>query len=89
MPFKAAKLPEAETAFFQQLDKIIQAATAENKEERLDYFADQITPTGTPAPSILADDGVTLRLVPGGMIALPANSRIAWSDKRERESFKS
>jgi hypothetical protein len=43
--------------------------------DRLDYFADQITPTGTPTPSILADDGVTLRLVPGGMIALPANSR--------------
>jgi len=29
------KCPEAETVFFQQLDKIIQAATTEKKEERL------------------------------------------------------
>ena len=163
MPFKAVKLPEAETAFFQQLDKIIQAATAEKKEDRLDSIAkfsdllqdatkllakeavniafkkpkrqtlwqrpqwiwtgiivailsvatmslwhlmdkpvslspqpanqqstdrnisvsdrsdlstEQIAPAGRPAPTILADDGVTLRLVPGGTIALPANSGV-------------
>jgi serine/threonine-protein kinase len=160
-PFKTVKLPETETAFFQHLDKIIQAAAAEEKEERLDTagnFTDllqdaisllekdavssasakpkqltllqrpkwiwsgiavailsvasmslwhlmdkpsilspktanqqssgpnvsqsdrpnisteQITPTGTPAPSILADDGATLRLVPGGTITMPENS---------------
>jgi serine/threonine-protein kinase len=161
MPFKAAKLPEAETAFFQQLDEIIQTATAENKEERLDsaakfrgllqdttsllekdvvsnvsiktkqltplqrpkwiwtgitvailtvsfmslwhlmdkpgilspppanqqspdpnvsrsdrpdITAEQTTSSITPAASILADDGATLRLVPGGTITIPENS---------------
>jgi serine/threonine-protein kinase len=161
MPFKAAKLPEAETVFFQQLDKIIQAATTEKKEERLDSaakFADllqvatsllakdalsnaattpkqltlwqrpiwiwtgiivailsvaamslwhlmdkpgtlspppsnqqspdpkvshsdrpdnsagQITPTTTPATSILAGDGATLRLIPGGSLTVTQNS---------------
>ena len=35
IPFKTASLPNAETPFFEKLDKIIQDATAENKEERL------------------------------------------------------
>jgi len=35
IPFKTAALPKAETSFFRKLDKIIQDATAENKEERL------------------------------------------------------
>jgi eukaryotic-like serine/threonine-protein kinase len=162
MPFKVTKLPEAETAFFQQLDKIIQAATAEKKENRLDparkfkdllqdaislqrkdavskasakpkqiswlhrpkwiwtgitvavlsvasmslwhmmdkpdvflpspenqRFSDvkvspsdrqdlsagKMTSPGMPTLSILADDGATLRLVPGGTITIPENLR--------------
>ena len=39
MPFKTIKLPETKSAFFQQVDKIIQAATAETKEERLESVA--------------------------------------------------
>jgi len=35
IPFKTAALPNADTPFFRKLDKIIQASTAENKEERL------------------------------------------------------
>ena len=162
MPFQTVKLPETETAFFLELDKIIQAATAEKKEERLesaakftdllrnatglqaknatsdvptapkpltllhrpiwiwtgiivailsvavmslwhlmdkpgslspqsanqqtsgrnvsksdrsDILVEQIAAAGTPAPSILADDGATLRLIPGGTIVIPDNSR--------------
>jgi len=35
IPFKTACLPDSETPFFRELDKIIQDSTAENKEERL------------------------------------------------------
>jgi len=35
IPFKTAVLPDADTPFFRKLDEIIQASTAENKEERL------------------------------------------------------
>ncbi|CAB1056651.1 Serine/threonine protein kinase [Olavius sp. associated proteobacterium Delta 1] len=35
IPFKTASLPETETLFFEKLDKIIQDATAENRENRL------------------------------------------------------
>ncbi len=35
IPFKNAKLAKTETPFFQELDKIIRKATAENKEERI------------------------------------------------------
>jgi len=35
IPFKTAALPTADTPFFRRLDKVIQEATAENKEERL------------------------------------------------------
>ena len=35
IPFKIAVLPQADTPFFQKLDQIIQASTAENKEDRL------------------------------------------------------
>lgn len=36
LPFKTANLDAPETPFFQELDRIIQSATAEKKEERLD-----------------------------------------------------
>lgn len=35
IPFKTAGLPDADTPFFQKLDRLIQDSTAENKEERL------------------------------------------------------
>ena len=40
MPFKAARLAEAKTAFFEQLDNIITAATVEKKEDRLGSVAE-------------------------------------------------
>jgi serine/threonine-protein kinase len=36
LPFKTASLQEADSAFFQNMDRIIQDATAENKEDRLE-----------------------------------------------------
>ena len=159
MPFKAARLAQAKTAFFEQLDNIITAATVEKKEDRLGSVAEfgsrlrgamrllgkdatgvaskkpkpvarwqqpvwiwtgiaiaifsvaamslwhlidrpnlpssapitrqppgqpdsvsarpgpsaeQLPPMAPPAASILAEDGVTLRLVTGGTIPLPA-----------------
>lgn len=35
IPFKTVGLPDAETSFFKKLDRVIQDATAENKENRL------------------------------------------------------
>jgi serine/threonine protein kinase len=35
LPFKSARLPEAETLFFQKLDSIIQETTAEDRDRRL------------------------------------------------------
>jgi serine/threonine-protein kinase len=39
IPFKTASLPNSETPFFQQLDKVIQDATAENRENRFGSVA--------------------------------------------------
>jgi serine/threonine-protein kinase len=39
IPFKTASLPNTETPFFQQLDKVIQDATAENRENRFGSVA--------------------------------------------------
>ena len=161
MPFKTAKLSVAETSFFQKLDSIIQSATVEKKEDRLDSIAkfsellreaidlsrndgtkiasiksqrptpwqkpqwiwagifvavisvasmsiwhlmdkpttvsqpsakepltdmgaansdrpdtqaELIAPTGTPEPSILAEDGATLLLIPGGTTTISETS---------------
>ncbi len=58
MPFKTVKLPETETPFFQKLDKIIQAATAEKKEDRLDSAA-KFTDLLQDAASVAAKDAVS------------------------------
>ncbi len=40
MPFKSAKLAKTESPFFQELDRIIQMATAENRDERTESVRD-------------------------------------------------
>jgi serine/threonine-protein kinase len=40
IPFKSASLEKAETPFLQKLDRIIQAATAEEREERIESVAE-------------------------------------------------
>ena len=42
IPFRTAKLAEAETPFFHELDQIIQTATAESKDERTNSVQDLI-----------------------------------------------
>ena len=42
IPFRAAKLAETETPFFHELDRIIQAATAESRDERTKSVQDLI-----------------------------------------------
>ena len=42
MPFKSAKLAKTESPFFQELDRIIQMATAESRDERTASVQDLI-----------------------------------------------
>lgn len=47
IPFKSAALPDAKTPFFKAIDQIIRAATAENKNERIESVAEIQKAIGT------------------------------------------
>jgi len=58
MPFKGTALSNPDTPFFNELDKIIQAATAEKKEERLKSVSDLQTAI-LKALDILKNEGIS------------------------------